>query len=43
MIPAKTQYEIYNGEVLAIVNSFKTHYLEGYKLKVLMLIDHSNL
>ena len=31
MIPAETRYKTYNGELLAIVESFKTwkHYLEG--------------
>ena len=45
MIPAKTRYKIYNGKLLAIVETFKTlkHYLEGYKHKVLVLINHNNL
>ena len=45
MIPAKTRYKTYDGELLAIVKAFKTwkHYLEGYKYKVLMLTDHNNL
>ena len=32
MIPAETGYETHNGELLAIVEVFKTwkHYLEGY-------------
>ena len=45
MIPAKTQYKTYEGELLAIVEAFKTwrHYLEGCKHKVLILINHNNL
>ncbi len=45
MIPAETRYETYDGELLAIVEAFKTwrHYLEGCKYEVLMLIDHNNL
>ena len=45
MIPAKTKYETHNGELLAIVEVFKTwkHYLEGSKHKLLVLTDHNNL
>ena len=45
MIPAKTQYETRNGELLAIVEAFKTwrHYLESCKHKVFVLTDHNNL
>ncbi len=45
IIPAETWYETYNGELLAIVEAFKTwrHYLEGCKHEFLMLIDHNNL
>ncbi len=45
MIPAETWYETYNGELLAIVEAFKTwrHYLEGCKYEVLMLTNHNNL
>ena len=45
MIPAKTWYETYNAELLAIVEAFKTwrHYLEGCKHEVLVLTDHNNL
>ncbi len=45
MIPAETWYEIYDGELLAIVEAFKTwrHYLEGYKYEVLIFTDHNNL
>lgn len=40
MISAKTRYEIYNGELLAILKAFKTwlYYLEGCKHKVLSLL-----
>ena len=45
MIPAETQYETHDGELLAIVGVFKTwrHYLEDCKHEVLVLIDHNNL
>ena len=45
MIPAETQYETHDGELLAIVEAFKTwrHYLEGCKHEVLVLTDHNNL
>ena len=45
MIPAKTQYKTHDGELLAIVEAFKTwrHYLEGCKHKVFVLTDHNNL
>ena len=45
IIPAETQYETYNGKLLAIVKAFKTwhHYLEDCKHKVLVLTDHNNL
>ena len=45
MILAKTPYEIHDGELLAIVEAFKTwrHYLEGCKHEVLVLIDYNNL
>ncbi len=44
MIPAETRYNTHDGELLAIVEVFKTgrHYLEGYKHEVLVLIDHNN-
>ena len=44
MIPAETWYETYNGELLAIVEAFKTwmHYLEGCKHKILVLTVHNN-
>ena len=45
IIPAKTRYETHDGELLAIVEAFKTwrHYLEGCKHEVLVLTDHNNL
>ena len=45
MIPAETQYETDNGELLAIIEGFKIwkHYLEGCKHEVLVLIDYNNL
>ena len=45
MIPAETQYETHDGELLAIVEAFKTwrHYLEGCKDEVFVLTDSNNL
>ena len=45
MIPAKTWYKTHNGQLLAIVEAFKTwqHYLEGCKHEVLVLTNHNNL
>ncbi len=45
MILTETWYETHNGELLAIVETFKTwrHYLEGCKHKVLILTDQNNL
>ena len=45
MIPAETRYETHDGELLAIVEAFKTwrHYLKSCKHKVLVLTDHNNL
>ena len=45
MIPAETQYKTHDGELLAIVEAFKTwrHYLEGCKHKILVLTDYNNL
>ena len=44
MIPAETRYETHDGELLAIVEAFKTwrHYLEGSQHEVLVLTDHNN-
>ena len=45
MILAETRYETHDGELLAIVEAFKTwrHYLEGCKHEVLVLTNHNNL
>ena len=45
MIPAETWYKTHDGELLAIVEAFKTwrHYLEGCKHEVLVLMDYNNL
>ena len=45
MIPAETWYETHNGELLAIVEAFKTwrHYLERCKHEVLVLTDYNNI
>ena len=45
MILVETYYKIYDQELLAIVEAFKTwrHYLKGYKYEVFVLIDHNNL
>ena len=41
IIPAETRYETHDGELLAIVEAFKTwrHYLEGSQHEVLVLTD----
>ena len=45
MIPAETQYETYNGKLLAIIKAFKTwlYYLEDCQYKMLVFTDHNNL
>ena len=45
IIPAETRYKTHNGELLAIVEAFKTwkHYLEGSQHEVLVLTDYNNL
>ncbi len=44
MIPAESQYETHNDEILAIVEVFKTwkHYLKSCKHEVLVLTDYNN-
>ena len=45
MIPTETRYKTNNGELLAIVEAFKTwkHYLEGSQHEVFVLTNHNNL
>ena len=45
MISAETRYKTHDGELLDIVEAFKTwrHYLESCKHKVLVLTNHNNL
>ena len=45
IIPAETWYKTHNGDLLAIVETFKTwsNNLEGCKQEVLVLMDHNNL
>ena len=45
MIPAETRYETHDGELLAIVEAFKTwrHYLEGSRHEVFVLTNYNNL
>ena len=45
MFPAETRYKTHDGELLAIIEAFKTwrHYLEGCKHEVLVFTDHNNL
>ena len=45
MIPAETRYETHDGELLAIVEAFKTwrHYLKGSQHEVLVFTNHNNL
>ena len=45
MISTKTWYKTHDGELLAIIEVFKTwkYYLECCKHKVLVLIDYNNL
>ena len=45
MIPAEIRYETHNGELLAIIEAFKTwrHYLKGSQHEMLILTDHNNI
>ena len=45
MIPTETRYETHNGELLAIIEAFKSwkHYLEGSQHEVLVFTDYNNL
>ena len=45
MILAETRYETHDGELVAIVEAFKTwrHYLKGCKHEVLVQTNHNNL
>ncbi len=45
MILTETQYKTHDGELLAIVEAFKTwrHYLKGCKHEVLVFTDYNNL
>ena len=45
MIPAEIWYKTQNGELLVIVEVFKSwwHDLENYKYKILILIKHNSL
>ena len=45
MILWETRYETHDGELLAIVEAFKTwrHYLESFRHEVFVLTDHNNL
>ena len=45
MIPVETRYDMHDGELLVIVEAFKTwkHYLEDSQHKVLVLTNHNNL
>ena len=45
MILAKTWYKIHDGELLTIIEAFKTwfHYLKGCKYEVFIFTDHNNL
>ncbi|KAH6581339.1 hypothetical protein BASA61_009118 [Batrachochytrium salamandrivorans] len=45
MVPAERNYEIYDKELLAIVECFRhwRHFLQGGKHKILVISDHKNL
>ena len=44
MLSTKTRYKIYDGKILAIVETFKTlkYYLEDFQHEVLVLTDYNN-
>lgn len=45
IISAESWYKTHNTKLLTIIEVFKTgkYYIEGYKHKVLKLMDHNNL
>ncbi|SAM05196.1 hypothetical protein [Absidia glauca] len=45
MLPAEVNYDVYDKEMLAIIDSFKQwrHYLEGAVHQTIVLTDHRNL
>jgi hypothetical protein len=45
MIPAETNYDIHDKELLAVITALQEWrvYLEGFKYSVKMLTDHKNL
>ena len=45
MIPVETRYKTHDGELLAIVEAFKTwkHYLEDSRHEVFVLTNYNNL
>ncbi len=45
MIPVKTRYKLYNHELWAIIEAYKTwrHYLKRCKYEILILTDNNNL
>ena len=45
MIPEENRYETHNGELLAIIETFKTwrHYLKGSQYEILVITNHNNL
>jgi len=45
LTPAEQNYDIYDKELLAIVDAFKywRHYLQGARHKIVVITDHKNL
>ena len=45
LIPAEQNYDIYDKELLAIIDMFKhwRHYLQGVRHKVVVITDYKNL